>query len=90
MTENGTYESGLKSFLPNKDTKRSPLELDLASKADGQAVQTLIRGFSPWQQLRCETVRCPAETGFSFSPNVAVFPQILPSACQVMMLSMLL
>ncbi|GFS76261.1 hypothetical protein TNCV_4667981 [Trichonephila clavipes] len=53
------------------------------------SVQTVIRGFSPWQPLRCETVRCLGETGFSFSANVAVFPQILPSACQVMMRSTL-
>ena len=42
------------------------LELDLVSKAGGQAVQTVIREFSPWQQVRCETVRCLGETGFSF------------------------
>ena len=35
----------------------------------------------------CETVRCLGETGFSSSANMAVFPQVLPSACQVMMRS---
>ena len=64
--------------------------LDLVSKVDGQAVQTVIREFSPWQQLKCETVRFLGETGFSFSANVVVFPQVLPTACQVMMRSMLL
>ncbi|GFT92151.1 hypothetical protein TNCV_1972951 [Trichonephila clavipes] len=57
---------------------------------DGQEVQTVIRGFSPWQPPRCETVLCLGETGFSFSINMAVFLQVLPSACQVMMRSMLL
>ncbi|GFW49429.1 hypothetical protein TNCV_3059361 [Trichonephila clavipes] len=32
--------------------------------------------------LRCETVRCLAEIGFYFSAYVAVFPQVLLSACQ--------
>ena len=71
-------------FLDEK-TKRSHLGLDLVSKTDGQAVQTVIRGFSPWQQMRCL-----GETAFSFSANVAVFPQVLPSICQIMMRSVLL
>ncbi|GFV80725.1 hypothetical protein TNCV_4618871 [Trichonephila clavipes] len=72
-------------------TNISRLGLDLVSKVDGQAVETVIRGFSPWQPLRCETVRVEhGETRFSFSASVVVFPQVLPSACQVMMRSMLL
>ncbi|GFV22121.1 hypothetical protein TNCV_5006041 [Trichonephila clavipes] len=51
---------------------------------DGQAVQTVIHGSSPWQPLRCETVRCLGQKGFSFSANEAVFPQVMPSACQTM------
>lgn len=74
----------------DEGTTRSCLGLDLISKADSQPVQTINRGFSPWQPLRCETARCFGETGFSFSANVAVFLQILSSACQGMMLSMLL
>ena len=73
-----------------RQQNESLLGLDLLSKVDGQAVQTLIRGFSPWQQLSCETVHCLGETGFSFSTNVVVFPQVLPSACQAMMRSMFL
>ena len=41
--------------------KKMRLGLDLVSKADGQAVQTVIRGFSPWQQLWCEALRCHGE-----------------------------
>ena len=37
--------------------KRSRLGLDLVSMADGQAVQTVIHGFSPWRPLRCETAQ---------------------------------
>ena len=57
---------------------------------DGQAVQTVVRGFSPWQQLRCERVRCLGKTGFSFSANVVVFPQVLPPACEIIMHRMFL
>ena len=74
----------------DEGTKRSRLGLDLVSKVDGQAVQAVIPGFLPWQPLRCEMVYCLGETGFSFSANVAVFLQVLLSACQVMMRSMLL
>ena len=81
--------SVLRTQCLDEETKRSRLGLDLASKADGQAVQTVIRGFSPWQQLRCETVRCLGETGFSISANVAIVSQVMPSACQVTMRSML-
>ena len=77
--------SVLSAQFLDEGTKRSRLGLDLVSKADGQPIQTVIRGFSPWKQLRCL-----GETGFSFSANVAVFSQVLPSACQVMMRSMLL
>ncbi|GFU27715.1 hypothetical protein TNCV_516071 [Trichonephila clavipes] len=56
----------------DEGTKRSRFGLDMVSKEDAQVVQTVIRGFSPWQPLRCETVRCLGETGFSFSENVAV------------------
>ena len=73
-----TKISVLRAQFLDKGTKRSRLRLDLVSEANGQAVQTVIRGFSSWQQLRCETVRCLGETGFSFSANVAVFPQVLP------------
>ena len=85
-----TKISDLRVQFLNEVTKRSRLGLDPVSKADGEAVQTVIREFSSWQQLRCDTVRCLGETGFSFSENVAVFPQVLPSACQVIMRSMLL
>ena len=85
-----TKISVLRAQFLDEGTKRSRLGLDLVSKVDGQAVQTVIRGFSPWQQLKCETVRCLGETGFYFSANVAVFPQVLPSACQVIMRSMFL
>ena len=85
-----TKISVLRAQFLDEGTRRSRLGLDLVSRADGQAVRSVIRGFSPWQPLRCETVRCPDETGFSFSANVAVFPQVRPSACQVMMRSMLL
>ena len=85
-----TKISVLRTQFLDEGTKRSRLGLDLVSKANGQAIQTVIRGFSPWQQLRCETVRFLGETGFSFSATVAVFPQVLPSACQLVMRSMLL
>ena len=71
--------SVLRAQFLHEGTKKSRLGLDLVSKADGPAVQTIIRGFSPWQPLRCETVRL-GETGFSFTANVAVFPQVLLSA----------
>jgi hypothetical protein len=36
-----------------KEQKEVAWELDLVINADGQAVQTVIRGFSLWQRLRC-------------------------------------
>ncbi|GFY03255.1 hypothetical protein TNCV_1172151 [Trichonephila clavipes] len=74
----------------DEGTKGRRLGIDLVSEADCQAAETVKRGTSPWKPLRCETVRCLGETGFSLSANGAVFPQVLPSACQVMIRSMFL
>ncbi|GFV15885.1 hypothetical protein TNCV_988681 [Trichonephila clavipes] len=48
-----TKISVLQVQVLDEGTKISHLRLDLMSKTDDQAVQTIIRGFSPWHPLRC-------------------------------------
>ena len=48
-----TKISVLRAQFLDERTKWSRLGVDLVSKADGRAVQSVIREFSPWQQLRC-------------------------------------
>lgn len=67
--------------------EENPLWLDLVSKEGGQAVQTVIRGFSSCQLLKRETPRCLDEAE---SANVAIFSQFLPSFYPLIMRSMLL
>ena len=71
-------------------TEKGHLELDPVSKMDGQAVQTVIFRFLPWQLLVYETKLCLCKTAHSFSEEMAVFPQFLPCSCQVMMCDMIL
>lgn len=59
-------------FLAER-TERTRLGSDPVGKVDGQTIQTIIHGFSPWQRLKYGTVRRLYETGFSFSAYVAVF-----------------
>ena len=49
--------SVLRGQFLDEGTKRSRFGLDLGSMAYGQAVQTVIHGFSPWRPLRCETAQ---------------------------------
>lgn len=57
-----TKISGLRAQFLHSGTERSGLGLDLVSRADGQAVQTVICWFSPMKTLRNETVRSLGKT----------------------------